>query len=656
MAREILFLKHFFRSVWFFPAILLLPVIIFTILGINGSSVGTFRTILYGTTSPDPALIVNKPRDIRSDEWLVSTQQIIAQTEDNFSRNNHNLGNGEDVSTFDVPYRDWSVIFKPQNWAFFVLPLDNAFAFKWWSLGYLLIVSCYFFILAILPGKRLLAATLASSLFFSAFIQWWYVFGTLASVYYPLFIMTAVVYLFRQKIRWKQLALTLLLIYLMTCFALVLYPPFQIPCALVAFAFLVGYVLENRKLWDKRELIGKLLLVAGSTVIAVAIVGAFIFTRMDTVNSITHTAYPGKRTMQSGDFFFNHFMSSHLGYQFISDKNTAQYLIDGKSPSNQSETSNFLLVVPFLFLPSLFLIYKDIKRKKDLDWPLILLNGLFVVFLCEMFVPAFTPISKLFFLHQVGGARSLIGVGLLNLIVFALIIRRLSRQKSAAITLPHAAVILYSFAVLVVELHFGLHAHSYGTFILLRFVLLFSLPIPIVIYLLLTKRYLLAAAIYLAFSVFITIKINPLYQGLGTLTNNPLSIAIDRIGQKSDKSWVSDGGYLEHVALMEGERSISGVYNYPQFELWKPIPNTPANNYNRYAHVGFQITDDPTMHASLSLVTADSFVIKANSCDPYLRKLNIGFVVTTAVLKAGCTTLEETVPFPKATIYIYKLQ
>ena len=69
----------------------------------------------------------------------------------------------------DVPYKDWSELFKPHNLVFFVLPFDNAFAFKWWVMSYLLLLSCYFFILALLPKKKFLAVTISLALLFSPF-------------------------------------------------------------------------------------------------------------------------------------------------------------------------------------------------------------------------------------------------------------------------------------------------------------------------------------------------------------------------------------------------------------------------------------------------------------------------------------------------------
>lgn len=154
-------------SIWLFPLLLTAALFILTACKISGSSLGIYQTLFYGHSQKDPALLFNKPREIRSDEWVVNTQMVIAQKNNDFKRINQNIGHGQDMSVvIDAPYREWSQVFRPQNWAFFVLPLEQAFAFKWWLLAYLLMLSCYFLVLALLPGRRLLAAALATGLFF----------------------------------------------------------------------------------------------------------------------------------------------------------------------------------------------------------------------------------------------------------------------------------------------------------------------------------------------------------------------------------------------------------------------------------------------------------------------------------------------------------
>src|SRR6266567_568421 len=142
---------RFWRSVWLFPILLGLMIVGLTVLKINGSSMGIYYQTFYGTTK-DPNLVANQPQGIRSDEWLVNTQMSIAQKNDRLMQIDPNIGNGQDMSLeIDVPLKDWSIIFRPHELAFFVMPFDNAFAFRWWVMGYLLIVSCYFFVLTLLP-------------------------------------------------------------------------------------------------------------------------------------------------------------------------------------------------------------------------------------------------------------------------------------------------------------------------------------------------------------------------------------------------------------------------------------------------------------------------------------------------------------------------
>jgi hypothetical protein len=642
------------RSVWFFPLLLLIPLLLFTALGISGSSVGVYHSMLYGDNIKDPSLLVGKPRPIRSDEWVVNTQQTIIQSQSGFPRVNKNIGDGEDVSVFDVPYKDWSTIFKPQNWAFFILPLDNAFAFKWWFMGFLLIISCYFFMLTLMPGRRLLAASLSLALFFSGFVQWWYVQGTLASLYYSLIIATTVMWFSKTTGRRKKIALGALLTYLITCFALVLYPPFQIACGVVIGVFCIGYLLNHYKKWGRSRSLKNLGLLALCGVFAGMLVGLFVLTRFDVVKKIGNTAYPGQRTLPSGGSHPLHVFSSQLGYQFTSIKHNDNYKIDGKSPSNQSENSNFLLIVPFLVLPALYICFETYRRKKTVDWPLLLLCLLFFVLVLELFVTQFTPFSKLFLLDKVGGGRVLIGVGLLNLVVFGLLIR--DRLKSK-IDLPNMPVVLYSILVLIIELHINWHVHTINPdFIGPKRTLVFALPIPIIVYLLLRRHVTSAAVLFALFCMFIGFRVNPLYKGLEVITNTPLSQAVRSVGAKTDKRWASEGGYLQHFASMNGEDSLSGVYNVPQFELWDTIPKAFQSDYNRYAHTSLEVTDNPTQKTTLNLVSPDSFVVTTWDCSPFLKHDHVTYFITTAVLHGSCAHAIRKISYPLGTYYIYSLE
>lgn len=65
-------LRYFARSIWFFPAVLTVALLLLTAFGINGSSIGTYHTLFYGDARKDSRLLLGDPRDARTDEWLVN--------------------------------------------------------------------------------------------------------------------------------------------------------------------------------------------------------------------------------------------------------------------------------------------------------------------------------------------------------------------------------------------------------------------------------------------------------------------------------------------------------------------------------------------------------------------------------------------------------
>ena len=645
--------KRFIASVWLFPVIALIPLLLLTTFRISGTSVGMVYKAFYGTAK-DPDLLLGRPRPIRSDEWLVNTQQAVVQSKEGYPLVNEHIGGGQNMSMTDSPYKEWSTILKPHNLAFFVLPLENAFAFKWWLMCYLLVVSCYFFVLSLLPRRRLLASAIAVALFFSPFVQWWYTYGTLASLYYPLFIATGVATLWNSRDLKHKLAWGAFTTYMVSCFALVLYPPFQIATALVIGTYLLGQLIKQWPSWDKKNLKQNLFVTAAVLVLGGSATGLFIATRTNVIEATTQTVYPGKRVFPSGGFPVKHLFSSHLAFQFQSDHRAQYYQLDKGGATNQSEGSNFLLLSPFLIVPALVLLYSDRKRRQHTDWPLLLAVGLFFVFCIQLFVPAFSNPSKLLLLDKVGTYRLLIGIGLLNFIITVLFIRNYSTQKR---TFPQLPVVLYVITLLAFEIVLGVRAYKFGNFISLPTALLLSFPIPAIIYLLLKKKFSLAMIVYAVFAVISAGLVNPLYRGLSPLLNNPVSKVVTEEGAHSDKRWVSEAGYWQNLAALGDEDSLSGVYNYPQLKLWEATGSNNLPKVNRYAHVGIYVTDGPPNKTAVNLVAPDSVHIQADACSNFLKNLDVGFAITTNPLKSSCVTLDKTVPYPgetKPRFYIYR--
>lgn len=644
------------RSKWFFPALLTLALIVLSLLKISGSSIGVYHSFFYGNTK-DPNLIAGHARNIRSDEWIVTSQVTIAQSTNDYKPVNENLGSGEDVTLLaDAPYKEWSAIFKPHNAGFFVLPFDIAFALRWWLISYLLVLSCYFFVLMVLPGRRLIAALLSVGFLFSPFLQWWYTYGTLASIYYCLFGILIINEIFRAKSILRVGLWGVALAYIGTCFALVLYPPFQIACAMVSAVFVLTYFPSKYRGKNLEYIWQKLAIITCAGILAIGCTGLFIITRRETVQAIQNSAYPGHRIEKSGTFSSRHFLSSHLSAQHIREGRAAKYVIPEKGLVNQSVNSNFILLVPFILIPAVYLLYDSRKKKHEIDWALLGMTLVFLFMLAWMFVPGLGVIGSITLLNKVPTSRLLIGFGLLNLMYIVLFIRRLEGYGKQVFS--NSLAIVYSILVFVTCVFLGVRAAQlFPGFIGTPKSILLSLPMGVMTYLLLRGYYKLFALGFATFCIFSSISVQPLYRSTDVLRKTPLMQAVQEVSKTNPGKWATDESSLENFAFMSGSPSMSGVYLYPQLNVWQQSGANP-DIYNRYAHTNFVFDRQPdhTVDTNLKLVGEDNFGIFTEPCSAFVKSSNIKFIITQVEFSPNeaCTQLVKEVTYPSKRFYIYK--
>ncbi len=646
------------NSVWLFPVCLLLAVLMLTGFKISGTSVGVYNGFLYGESKPDPDLLFGEPRGIRSDEWLFMTQLTAAQSESGFPRFNENIGStGRDMSVIiDVPYREWSVLFKPQNLIFFILPLEHAFAFKWWLLITLLATSLYFLLLRLFKHNRLLSAILATAATFSPFIIWWYQTATVAPVFYGIFLIILTYRIIdSQTIPYiKSRALTsliyvALLVYLLTAFALIQYPPFQIPIALVVAVIVLGKFLNSfiEHKHSIKSIMPSIAIFAAGGAIAGILVGVFLFTRLDAIKDVAGTVYPGSRIIQSGGLKKYYLFDGFLMPQLQDSTKGASFF------NNQSEASNFILLLPFLLIPGFYMTYKDV-RNKTTDWVFIGLQFIGVLFMSRMFIPGGNKLYSLLFLDKVPNERLLIGLGFTGLIHTFFIIKKVT-PIGPRYNRKHFSVIIYTLLCFGIMALTGWRAKTaYPNFIAneIKIVLLAG-AVAVIIYCILTGRKLIGALTLLAFSLSSVILIHPLYKGLGFVSNNPISNTIARKSEPDEVWAVSSDMVFENVAVLRDRDSLSGVQFYPDVTLWRQLGGDKNDLiYNRYAHVLFEA--QPTLPESIRLLQPDLFIVQLN-CGGFIRE-NVDFVISSRVLDLGCAHKIETLHFPLKDFHFYKLQ
>lgn len=648
---------------WIFPAVLTALLVVFTALSISGSSIGVYDSLL-GETNHN--LIGGTPRPIRSDEWLVNTPLTLSQKTNGYKVVNPAMGRGSDTSiVVDVPYKEWSILFKPQNLAFFVLPFSMAFAFKWWLLLYLLMLSVYVFVITTFPRRYLLAGLLAVFFGFSPYIQWWYQSITILPVAYMLLLVSLALRTLETGSLKKKTLGSATICYIGACFALLLYPPYQIMSALVGLVLFASIYLARYGLsfGALRKLLWLVVPLLGSGLIF----GAFLLSHKAAVSAELGSVYPGHRTVHAGGMSLLAFFSWPLSYLLLREN------LPNIFGTNQSESSNFLLfglcIAPYLFYYLLIVTRQKLSRgdEKLLRLSKYISVGAFIlmaIFLARMFLPWGDLLYGLLGLGSILHDRLFLAIGVISCVLVAIAIELPSKSFNGlkslwswpAAVMGGAWLIIFVLLFRAIKLTYGLPGT--GKFELVAVALFCSLMIALLCHQIKALRYLGLAGI-LAYALFVAAPVNPLYKGLGALQDSRLSRQIVHVSHSDPgAAWVVvNKVQLEQIPTVLGVKNFSGVYPYPQVTLWKNYFPGEASTYNRYAHVTFNVNDAQRQHY-LGLVQQDTFSVNINSCDSFLSALNIKYLVEvdspTAQSHYKCYKPYASVPVQKNTILIYK--
>jgi len=422
-------------------------------------------------------------------------------------------------------------------------------------------------------------------------------------------------------------------------------------------SFVAGYLLAHRKILPKKELLASLAIIVVAAGLAGAGAIAFVKTRADTVQTIQNTAYPGHRVVLSGGYDLPHLLASNYAPLFQANSRGNSYKIFSDTKLNQSESSNFILLIPFLAPLALYLLYKDWRNKKPTDWPLVFVVAMFGIFLAWLYVPGIDILGKVFLLNQVPDTRLLIGVGLLNLLCLLLLMRRWDAAKTPWLKSRPAVVVAGVIFIAEIIVGFITWKRSPG-FVHLPEVVALALPLPLITYWLVRKKPLWAAGGLLLFSFASVVLINPLYAGMGQIVQTSVSTHIKSIAAADPAGrWAIEPDYLENFAIVNGAKSLSGTYSYPQLDLWSHLDASP-DIYNRYAHVQFAFDRDTQTQTptQLNLITPDHFVVATEPCSDYLRQHHVRYLLTAKPIDADCLELRHNLRYPARSFYIYALR
>lgn len=221
-------------------------------------------------------------------EAYIYTPEFQILVNNGFERFNHTSPFNEDLkSLYSLPILDWGLIFKPNLWAFFIVPPEYAFSFFHLT-TIALFISGYYKLGRLLGASAFYSIVFSLGLFFSGFVQvWWILFGVLLALF-P-WIMLLITSQINNLLKWT------LLYYTLTCWLISnFYPPLIIT---LGFAGALLYIAIEKEFYKKPSSFVILLVVA-----AASLATAFLYLE-DPINAIKNSVYPGNRIASGGSDF-----------------------------------------------------------------------------------------------------------------------------------------------------------------------------------------------------------------------------------------------------------------------------------------------------------------------------------------------------------------
>jgi len=615
-----------------FPFAVFIVLMTFTAFGISGSS----TPLLATDAGSGDSVVFGLPRSIRSDEWIVHTPMVISQVENNSPRYGDVGVGSHDMSILsDLPVLDWTAVFHPNHWAYPILPIDNAYAFDWWSVGAILLLGTYCFLLVI-TGSLRWSILGALFLYGSPYLHWWYTASVFTAIgwmaFAGAFLLVAVTSTGRRRIVFSALGA-----FSLVCFALVIYPPWQIPAA-IAVAGVTSGALWTR--WRTNAASLRSIVTAGAVMAVLTLVplGVFVLTRRPAMNAIAQTVYPGARVIAGGGLPWTHLFTGWFGLNYLTNGSGMR----GVLFPNESEASSFLFLgVTLLF--ALPLIWRFVAPLGDrLRGVMIATVAVMALFLTQLFVGLPKIVARVTYLSVVPEPRTLIGLGFSSIVLVVAIGVSLERFEIPQRTKWFAtAVLVVVSAVCVIGLAQDFRSVNAAVGSRLIAIAVIAAVASAALYF---WRPLVSVGVLALFGLMVSVPVNPLVSGISQTRDSLVVSTVRTISSASngDGAWVAETYPLASLLTTAGVRNLSGVNLYPNVAAWEIIDpsHTYENAWNRYSHAVWSF-DTNLKAAEVALPQADMVEVKINPCDPVLDKFNVRHIVTETRVAASCLRLQE---------------
>ena len=606
-----------------------------TVLRLHGSSIGYFVTNFLG--GEDKALLWGIPRGIRSDEFVAFTPMALSQAQSGFKWMSQLWGyTPHDMFIiYGQPVLNPVTLYRPFSVGYILLGKEMGLAFYWSSRTVILFLVSFEFGRLLTKDRRKLALAYALLAGFAPVVQWWFSINELVEM---LIFLQASVLLFRYFLLSRSLlvkaACTAALTICAGGFMLAFYPAWMIPLFYVLVACMVSMLIENRKEISlqhsiphgavrvraaggeekdgrknggaagreekddrissgtaetvrntvRRNILTDVLFLSAAVAVLAVSLLHILHNSWGTIQAIMNTSYPGQRNYTGGD-------ADQLMLLF---RGWTSWLWSFAENGNPCEASDFLNFFPIGMILSAVAVFKE--KKKD-TW-LIALNIASLTLILFILLPLPEAVGKVTMLSMTSAGRMTVIIGFAQLLVLI---------RALAVVDYHER--LYRLVIPCCALFCVLSFYSSSPDVMTSVLKWVTILIGTGMVFLLGKYQTGKEAWQDAFLVSVLVismigggLVNPVSQGLGSLYDNNIVKAMEKINEEESGLWVSNGSgswILANLPPAAGARSLNALATYPDKSFWTELGLESGEEvWNRYAHLTVCITTDPESEAA----------------------------------------------------------
>lgn len=549
--------------------------------------------------------IFGKSRAIRSDEWLVDLPRAMSAEYVNYGKINDivRATKTSDLSASGL-YLSYSALAKPAEWGYYLFGTSYGVSFFWsfrMIFGFLIMFE---FIMLLTKQNKFVSIMGAVMIWFSSYNMWWA--SALDWMMEGCAALVLAGYFLKLQDRKKRIIFGLGIAVATSNFIVDLYPAWMVPAGYVFLVLLIWLIIKNISVL-KRYTIKDWIIVVVCLSFMCSIVGTYLYNYMDYIKAITKTVYPGKRIGVGGFSlikllgYFSSFFSSFVDYQ------------------NPCEMGCFYGVFPVGIVVYILALIKKGGRSL-LMWLLMIPAALLTPY-CLTEIPE--RIAKITLLSYTVPERAVDILGFLMVLYFLIGISELENDGLDRKIGLIVCTLSVGCAVLYEKWNYMSEKRWILTIVLAIFTTIYFTCVISKVNLKLKKC---ASCVFIGIIFVDGIAINPLMSGVDAITSKPMAKEVNKIVQENrNAKWITTDGIIGNYLIACGAPTYNSVNYIPNYEFWKKID--PQGNYeedyNRYAHVGVNFTDENT---SVELLQEDSINLNLSYND--LNKIDVTYIAS----------------------------